>query len=35
MKDVYELCPEFESGKWLLRRNDGYAYNGYWTVRKK
>ena len=30
MKDVYELCPEFESGKWLLRRN-----NGYWTLRKQ
>ena len=30
MKDVYEQCPDFESGKWLLRRNDGY-----WTLRKK
>ncbi len=30
MKNVYELCSEFESGKWLLRRN-----NGYWTLRKK
>ena len=30
MKNVYELCPEFESDKWLLRRNDGY-----WTLRKK